>query len=144
MKLSKDLPPPIKKLSLVTLPPELHLKIFDLFSDYYPVDSTCLGLTCKKFYPIHRAIWGSVSLSAWQFGDDCTGKWAYRLENLLEDFKPPGLYYCPLRVYKWLTKERYEEVMEEISPSSKREPFGATERTWDLYRPWVSAEELGT
>jgi len=34
------------------MPPEIHLSIFDTLS---PKSSTCLGLTSKKFYPLHRS-----------------------------------------------------------------------------------------
>jgi hypothetical protein len=44
---------------LTTLPAEIHLKVFDLLD----IDSsTCLGLTCTKFYPVHRAFHGPVHL----------------------------------------------------------------------------------
>jgi hypothetical protein len=46
---------------LLALPPELHLEIF---KHLHPVSSTCLGLTCKEFYPIHRQLHGAVSLQA--------------------------------------------------------------------------------
>lgn len=52
-------PEPSNNPTLVTLPTEIHLLILhhlDL------VSSTCLGLTCKKFYPIHRELHGSVEL----------------------------------------------------------------------------------
>ena len=42
------------------LSPEIHLLIFDYIDS--PVTSTCLGLTCKAFYAIHRARRGRVSL----------------------------------------------------------------------------------
>jgi hypothetical protein len=40
---------------------DIVLLIFKLLGDR-KVTSTCLGLTCKAFYRIHRAIWGSVGL----------------------------------------------------------------------------------
>lgn len=39
---------------LCELPPEIHLKIFDLLQDD-PEASACLGLTCRKFYPLFAA-----------------------------------------------------------------------------------------
>lgn len=44
---------------LLALPPELHLEIF---RHLHPVSSTCLGLTCKEFYPIHKKLHGVVRL----------------------------------------------------------------------------------
>jgi hypothetical protein len=44
----------LERSGLTTLPSELHLKIFDLFDDE-PETSTCLGLTCKKLYPLFIA-----------------------------------------------------------------------------------------
>jgi hypothetical protein len=37
---------------LSNMPPEIHLSIFDTLD---PVSSTCLGLTSRKFYPMHRS-----------------------------------------------------------------------------------------
>lgn len=48
-----------KRTRLYDLIPEIQLKIFDLLC---PVKSTCLGLTCKKFYSIHREYHGKVGL----------------------------------------------------------------------------------
>jgi hypothetical protein len=137
MELSTDLQPPTKKLLLTTLPPELHLKLFEVL---HPVESTCLSLTCKKFYSIYRAIHGTVNLDCWHISDD--GKAVYALRHLLPEFKPQGTYYCLLGIHKWLTKERYEECKEEMYPASRRSPNGSNERTWDIYRPWVSVEQL--
>jgi hypothetical protein len=39
--------------TLTSLPPELHLKIF---SELDGITSICLGLTCKKFYLIHKEL----------------------------------------------------------------------------------------
>lgn len=43
-----------------TLSPDLHLEDFSCLD---PVSSTCLGLTCKAFYSIHRAMHGTVALT---------------------------------------------------------------------------------
>ena len=42
-----------------TVPGEIILEIFDRLT---AVDSACLGLTCKKFYAVHRARFGAVPL----------------------------------------------------------------------------------
>jgi len=44
---------------LTTLPPELQLSIFETLD---PVSSTCLGLTSRKLYPMHRARHKKVGL----------------------------------------------------------------------------------
>lgn len=57
-------PPPREKstpVTLTTLLPELQLEIFDRLD---PVSSTCLGLTSKHFYVIHRRKHQSVKLDA--------------------------------------------------------------------------------
>lgn len=43
-----------RSLSLNGLPPEVHLQVFEILN---PVTSTCIGLTCKAFYTLHRALW---------------------------------------------------------------------------------------
>ncbi|KAF8862452.1 hypothetical protein BDZ45DRAFT_723280 [Acephala macrosclerotiorum] len=48
-----------KTRPFIEFPAEIHLKLFDLLC---PVNSTVLGLTCKKFYKIHRTYHGAVSL----------------------------------------------------------------------------------
>jgi hypothetical protein len=128
------------KPSLSMLPPQIHLKIFDILD---AVRSTCLGLTCKKFYSIHRGVWGTVPLNAWKWYTEDNS--AHTLRDLLEGFRPVGLLYCPVRVRKWLTKERYEEVMEGVYPTSKRQPLepGPFPQTWDLFRPWVQFNKEG-
>lgn len=47
---------------ILTIPTELQLQIFKLLGS---VSSTCLGLTCQKFYPIHRELNKTVSLGEW-------------------------------------------------------------------------------
>lgn len=46
---------------IFNIPPELHNYLFQFLD---PVASTCLGLTCKSFYNIHRSFNGTVSLGA--------------------------------------------------------------------------------
>ncbi|KAH8773123.1 hypothetical protein F5882DRAFT_381409 [Hyaloscypha sp. PMI_1271] len=43
------------KPALASIPPELQNKIFSYLD---PVTSTCLGLTSKKFYAIHKSLHG--------------------------------------------------------------------------------------
>ena len=48
-------------MALADLPGEIHYSIFDFLD---PIDSTCLGLTSRHFYAIHRRMRGIVPLSA--------------------------------------------------------------------------------
>lgn len=47
-------------LTLSSLPAEMHFAVFDFLD---PIDATCLGLTNKHFYSIHRRMHGAVPLS---------------------------------------------------------------------------------
>lgn len=53
-------------VAFTTVPSEVHL---ELFRHLHRVDSTCLGLTCKKFYNIHRQLHGMVGLGEWDMSD---------------------------------------------------------------------------
>ncbi|KAL2127600.1 hypothetical protein VTI74DRAFT_10436 [Chaetomium olivicolor] len=62
-------------LALTDLPSELHFAIFDFLD---PIDSTCLGLTNKHFYAIHRRLHGTVPLTARRAGPNDL-EWAWHL-----------------------------------------------------------------
>ncbi|OIW29152.1 hypothetical protein CONLIGDRAFT_578185 [Coniochaeta ligniaria NRRL 30616] len=62
-------------LSLMDLPGELHYAIFDFLD---PIDSTCLGLTNKHLYAIHRRMHGTVPLSTRRDGPNEL-EWAWHL-----------------------------------------------------------------
>ncbi|RKU49386.1 hypothetical protein DL546_004492 [Coniochaeta pulveracea] len=64
-------------LSLMDLPPELHYAIFDFLD---PIDSTCMGLTNKHFYAIHRRLHGTVPLSTRRDGPNEL-EWAWHLHQ---------------------------------------------------------------
>ncbi|KAH8787027.1 hypothetical protein F5882DRAFT_378197 [Hyaloscypha sp. PMI_1271] len=49
--------------TLLTLPAELHLEIFEQLDSEYLCSSLLLGLTCKKFYAIHFKRHGKSKLS---------------------------------------------------------------------------------
>ena len=68
-------PPSSSGLSLTDLPGELHYAIFDFLD---PIDSTCLGLTSRHFYAIHRRLHGSVPLTARRDGPNEL-EWAWHL-----------------------------------------------------------------
>jgi hypothetical protein len=60
---------------MMDLPGELHYAIFDFLD---PIDSTCLGLTNKHFYAIHRRMHGTVPLSTRRDGPNEL-EWAWHL-----------------------------------------------------------------
>ncbi|KAK3682132.1 hypothetical protein B0T22DRAFT_484223 [Podospora appendiculata] len=66
---------PSAEMTLLDLPPELHFAIFDFLD---PIDSTCLGLTNRHFYAIHRRMHGSVPLSVRRDGPNEL-EWAWHL-----------------------------------------------------------------
>lgn len=79
---------------LIALPPELQLRVFDLLDR---CSSTCLGLSTRIFYRLHKAARGIVPLCAFYFipgGSDCRG---FRLHVLLKEWAGPELLYCELR-----------------------------------------------
>lgn len=65
---------PGEKLQIVHLPPEIHFAIFDFLD---PIDSTCLGLTNKHLYAIHKRMHGTIPLSARREGPNDM-EWAWR------------------------------------------------------------------
>jgi hypothetical protein len=77
---------------LLALPPELHLEIFKHLD---PVSSTCLGLTCKGFYLIHKQLHGVVGLREiipvyWRRYQS----WGFtRLGALLNKWASPDYYF---------------------------------------------------
>ncbi|KAL2264940.1 hypothetical protein VTJ83DRAFT_7450 [Remersonia thermophila] len=60
-------------LSLMGLPAELHYVIMSFLD---PIDSTCLGLTSKHFYAMHRRLHGTVPLTARRDGPNDL-EWAW-------------------------------------------------------------------
>jgi hypothetical protein len=71
--------------SLPGLLPELQLQIFSYLD---PCFSTCLGLTCKRFYGIHRHLHGTVS--AMEFDYVGPNKWFWlRLCDYLDEWSSP-------------------------------------------------------
>ncbi|KAH6652652.1 hypothetical protein BKA67DRAFT_536382 [Truncatella angustata] len=92
---------PGEKLQLVHLPPELHFAIFDFLDD---LDSTCLGLTSRHFYYIHRRMRGTIPLSTRRDGPNDM-EWIWRLagpliakghseESAVNSVLPRGQVYC--------------------------------------------------
>jgi hypothetical protein len=67
------------RMTLVDLPPELHYAIFDFLD---PIDSTCLGLTNRHFYQIHRRMHGTITLSTRRDGPNEL-EWAWHLAGVV-------------------------------------------------------------
>ena len=65
---------PGSALTLPDLPPELHYAIFDFLD---PIDSTCLGLTSRQFYAVHRRMHGTVRLGTRREGPNDM-EWVWR------------------------------------------------------------------
>lgn len=100
---------PGSALTLPDLPPELHYAIFDFLD---PIDSTCLGLTSRQFYAVHRRMHGTVSLGARREGpNDMEWVWrhagpfvssssssstakSHSARNSLAVLSPRGQVYC--------------------------------------------------
>jgi len=74
---------------ITTIPPELLCMIFELLG---PVASTCAGLTCHKFYAIHRSYHGQVSL--YRRVKDVNGR-SHRLIYLLREWMRPNWLIGP-------------------------------------------------
>lgn len=80
----EPLPPPRKSSATLTLgglPSELHMAIFDFLD---PIDSTCLGLTNRHFYNIHRRMQGAVPLSARRSGPNDMERAWYMAARILD------------------------------------------------------------
>jgi len=71
--------------------PEIHLEIFKYLD---PVESTCLGLACKEFYPIHRQLHGTVSLQTKTTRNNC-------LFSFLRDWHGNKMVYDAGVTYKF-------------------------------------------
>ncbi|KAI1402941.1 hypothetical protein F4819DRAFT_452756 [Hypoxylon fuscum] len=92
-------------LTLEDMPPELHYAVFDFLD---PIDSTCLGLTNKHFYSIHKRMHGKIPLSTRREGPNDM-EWVWRnafisgpflpssgvgKQNSLATLSPRGQVYC--------------------------------------------------
>lgn len=105
---------------LIALPPELQLRIFDLLDR---CSSTCLGLSTRVFYRLHRAARGKVPLCAFYFipgASDCSG---FRLHVLLKEWAGPDLLYHEIKD-KFVSRasyelERYQLAMRPMNPCKR-------------------------
>lgn len=76
--------PPSMRMAITDLPGEIHFAVFDFLD---PIDSTCLGLTNKHFYAIHRRMHGIIPLSSRREGPNDL-EWAWRGAGPLVHSKP--------------------------------------------------------
>jgi len=91
----------VSLLQITTLPTELQLIIFEnLRSDF----SACLGLTCKKFYAMHRAFHGSIPFNT-VYPCDCLGDCKERLPEFRQFGHRSQL---PILLYLWMHHAGYE------------------------------------
>jgi hypothetical protein len=99
---------PTQLLSIAEVfPDEVILLIFEKL---HPVTSTCLGLTCKKLYPIHRSLHGTVGLKRTVLG---TWQGSPHLGELLGRWVGLELYYFePLE--KFVTNDQIGDFIEEV------------------------------
>ena len=84
---------PTKPFRLLSIPVELQAEVFRVLD---PVSSTCLGLTCKDFYAVHKSVKGVVKLSERFYGAEfLTSSWYGRSELgfVLEDWAGDDLRY---------------------------------------------------
>jgi hypothetical protein len=127
-------------LTLLDLPVELHYAIMDHLD---PIDSTCLGLTNKHFYAIHRRLHGTVPLTQGRAGPNDM-EWAWYLcppvtaGAGLERLKIRGQGFCRLcgvqrcQLYRHLTEwmgegREYCGLVRKFGPPA---PEGRTSYCW--------------
>lgn len=80
--------------------------LLELFRQLDSVTSTCLGLTCKAFYKLHRETKGRVWL--WEVSPRGPQSFGKPLYELLESWVPVGLVYGKqFRPGKFVEVEKY-------------------------------------
>ncbi|KAH8817057.1 hypothetical protein F5884DRAFT_778338 [Xylogone sp. PMI_703] len=115
-----------RRSHLNELPPELKLNIFDNLD---PVSSTCLGLSSKKLYPLHRSVHKNVGL--YEQSQESRVPLAFKLRDWM-----PDDYVLDWQSEKFVSRERLAELEEK----RRRE----RERYWDeRKRLWVWDDEEG-
>ena len=92
--------------------------------------STCLGLTCKKFYPIHRALRGVVPLNPYYPFNK-----AHDLGQLLQSWVPSDLTYKP-RLGKFIDKDKLRQLKVHWRLEQKRQSRDALRRA-QLGAVWI-------
>lgn len=93
-----------QKITLSTLPLDIIFLISELLSK---IDSTCLGLAVKNYYPLHRARYGKVSLMS---HPNILRPDYFRptLFQFIGGFFPDLVFYRPVR--KFITPERRDAL----------------------------------
>jgi hypothetical protein len=102
----------LRTRSLTSLFFRLQIKIFKDLD--WAIYSTCLGLTCKQLYSIHRRLHGTVKLT--DIGYTCPSvadEWvdnSHFLHELLTSWIPSTLIYSPYDPPCFTSKERFYEM----------------------------------
>jgi hypothetical protein len=95
---------------LTRCPPEVYLLIFENLD---AESSTCLGLSCKKFYETHRSIHGTVPLwtgcclAPYYKTPPVSGLW-----RTLRDWFPAHLHYN-WETGKYVTEKKFKKMKKE-------------------------------
>ncbi|KAH8674675.1 hypothetical protein BGZ60DRAFT_526632 [Tricladium varicosporioides] len=138
---------PNSSVHITNLPAEIHLKILDLL-DSDSTSSACLGITCKKFYPMFLSRHLRAPLTAYADckptcplkphkvtghgflpGTHCKSK---PLFILLLDFMPSHLTYSAY-AKKYTTLEHERELKDELRRKRKKMPvYMHLSCYWDL------------
>lgn len=121
-----------RKLSILeTIPNEVLLLLFETLK---PTSSACLGLTCRKLYPIHRALHGTVSVKSKVLYRPYVSRDYIYLYDLLDEWVDPTLtYFKPFG--KFATKEQILNYMEQFL--ANYEMTGMMPREYEIYRKFV-------
>jgi hypothetical protein len=123
-------------------PAEVHLLIFENLNAY---DSTCLGLTCKKFYEIHRSIYGTVPLwtgcclTPYYMSPPESGLW-YTLRNWF----PAHLHYN-FQTGKYVNKKKFKKFLKERREHREWRQARRTKAKYHgRYRLWLASQGVLT
>jgi hypothetical protein len=82
--------PTMSSCGFLKLSTEIHFEVFKYLDR---VSSTCLGLTCKTFYPIHKKLHGIVRLDRVVFLPRSASWYVVSLGFLLAQWAGPDLYF---------------------------------------------------
>jgi len=101
---------PSSGVTFMDLPAELHFAVFDFLD---PIDSTCLGLTNRHMYAIHRRMRGTVRLSARRDGPNEL-EWAWHLAARGAAIKAPRLGMSAPKTAEEKERERQRTALSKL------------------------------
>jgi len=135
--------------ALVSLPSELHLKIFDAL-DTDPGAAACLGVTCKTFYPLFRARNHITDLFGFTGCRECLegglmetrhpGPACKLLYMLLADWMGPEYIWRALS-NKFVTIERHREL-DWVEAKQRQDRRRRASEYSEKVRAWTSVSRL--